>query len=115
MGCQVSTRKGFDRQIAVGDANTSGIKVMRPKKRSVLIKPWALVELAAHGAMGVAVGLVFAFLVTHIAALDIGTLINTSANPTAALLSFIGTCAATFGIGATLTGLVIMLTEGDET
>jgi hypothetical protein len=115
MACQIGARKGFDQPIAVGDANTSGIKMMRPKKRFVLVKPWALVELAAHGTMGVAVGLVFAFLVTHIAALDIGTLISTSANPTATLLSFIGTCAATFGIGATLTGLVIMLTEGGET
>jgi hypothetical protein len=28
---------------------------------------------------------------------------------------FVGTCATTFGIGATLTGLVIILTEDDTT
>jgi hypothetical protein len=115
MARQAGARQSFDRDSGAHDANTPGVKMMRPKKRSLLIKPGALVGLAAHGTMGVAVGLAFAFLVTHIAALDIGTLINYSANPTATLLSFMGTCAATFGIGATLTGLVIMLTEGDET
>ena len=86
---------------------------MRPKKRSALIKPSLLLELASHGAMGVAVGLAFAFLVTHITGLGIGTLISYSADPPAALLKFAGGCAATFGIGATLTGLVITLT-GDQ-
>ena len=88
---------------------------MRSKKRSLLITASLLVELASHAAMGVAVGLAFALLVTHIPTLDIATLIISSPNPTSALLMFAGTCAVTFGIGATLTGLAIMLTEGDAT
>jgi hypothetical protein len=76
-----------------------------------LIKPSLLLELASHAAMGVAVGLAFAYLVIHITALGIATLISYSLSPVATLPMFVVTCATTFGIGATLTGLVISLTE----
>jgi hypothetical protein len=72
-------------------------------------------EATSHTAMGVAVGLAFAFLVTHITALGIATLINYSLAPDAVMLMFVGTCAITFGIGATLTGLAITLTEDPNT
>ena len=88
---------------------------MRPKKRSALIKPSLLLETTSHTAMGVAVGLAFAFLVTHITALGIATLINYGPAPDAVMLMFVGTCAITFGIGATLTGLAITLTEDPDT
>ena len=88
---------------------------MRPKKRSALMKPSLLMEATSHTAMGVAVGLAFAFLVTHITALGIATLINYSLAPDAVMLMFVGTCAITFGIGATLTGLAITLTEDPNT
>jgi hypothetical protein len=65
--------------------------------------------------MGVAVGLAFAFRVTHISALGIAALINYSLAPDAAMLMFAGTCAITFGIGATLTGSAITLTEDPDT
>ena len=35
--------------------------------------------------------------------------------PDAVMLMFVGTCAMTFGIGATLTGLAITLTEDPDT
>jgi hypothetical protein len=88
---------------------------VRPKKRSALMKPSLLMEATSHTAMGVAVGLAFAFLVTHITALGIATLINYSLAPDAVMLMFVGTCAITFGIGATLTGLAITLTEDPDT
>ena len=88
---------------------------MRPKKWSALIKPSLLLEIASHAAMGVAVGLAFAFLATHITALGIATLINYSQAPDAVMLMFVGTCTITFGIGATLTGLAITLTESSDT
>ena len=88
---------------------------MRPKKRSALIKPSLLLEATSHTAMGVAVGLAFAFLATHIPALGIATLINYSPAPDAVMLMFVGTCAITFGIGATLTGLAITLTDDRNT
>jgi hypothetical protein len=84
---------------------------VRPKKRSALIKPSLLLEATSHSAMGVAIGLAFAFLVTHITALGIATLINYSPALDAVMVMFVGTCAITFGIGATMTGLAITLTE----
>jgi uncharacterized membrane protein YraQ (UPF0718 family) len=79
------------------------------------MKPSLLMEATSHTAMGVAVGLAFAFLVTHITSLGIATLINYSLAPDAVMLMFVGTCAITFGIGATLTGLAITLTEDPNT
>jgi hypothetical protein len=91
------------------------VRPVRPKKRSALIKPSLLLEATSHTAMGVAVGLAFAFLVTHITALGIATWINYSPAPDAIMLMFVGTCAISFGIGATLTGLAITLTEDPDT
>ena len=84
---------------------------MRPRKRSALIKPSLLLEVISHTAVGIAVGLAFAFLTTHVTALGIATLINDSPTPDVVMIMFVGTCAITFGIGATLTGLAITLTE----
>jgi hypothetical protein len=90
------------------------VRLVRPKKWSALIKPSLLMEVTSHTAMGVAVGLAFAFVVTHITALGIATLINYSPAPDTVMLIFVGTCAITFGIGATLTGLAITLTEDTD-
>src|ERR1700759_674915 len=84
---------------------------VRTKKRSALIKLSLLLEFACHTVMGIAVGLAFAFLATHITALGIATLINYSPTPDVVMIMFVGTCAITFGIGATLTGLAVTLTE----
>ena len=88
---------------------------MRPKKRSALLKSSLLLEAVSHTAMGIAVGLAFAFLATHITTVGIATLINYSPTPDAVMIMFVGTCAITFGIGATLTGLAITLTEDPDT
>ena len=48
---------------------------MRTKTRVALIKS-TLLEVASHTAKGVAVGLAFAFILTHITALGIATAIN---------------------------------------
>jgi hypothetical protein len=90
------------------------VGTVRPKKKSALLKPSLLLEVASHAAMGVAVGLAFAFLATHITALGIAALINYSQTPDAVMLMFVGTCTITFGIGATLTGLAITLTEDSD-
>lgn len=87
---------------------------MRAKKRSALIKPSVLLAVASHTAMGVAVGLAFAFLATHITVLGIATLISYSRAPDAVMLMFVGTCTLSFGIGATMTGLAITLTENPD-
>ena len=88
---------------------------MRPRKRSALIKPSLLLEATSHTVMGIAVGLGFAFLAIHITAFGIASLINYSPTPDLMMIMFVGTCAITFGIGATLTGLAITLTEDTDT
>jgi hypothetical protein len=89
-------------------------RTVRSKKPSALIKPSLLLEVASHTAMGVAVGLVFAFLVTHISAFGVAALIGYGPPSESAMLMFVGTCTITFGIGATLTGLAITLTEDPD-
>jgi len=88
---------------------------MPPKKQYALIAPSLLLEVASHAAMGVALGLAFAFVATHISPLGIATLINHSRAPNAVMLMFVGTCTICFGIGATLTGLAITLIEHSDT
>jgi len=86
---------------------------MRTKRR-LLFKPLILLQVANHAAMGIALGLGFAFIVTHIAALGVVGLINVSPAPEDTLRTFVLTCATTFGIGATFTGIGFMtMREGD--
>src|ERR1700681_594580 len=106
---------GHVRSCQHANVNMPEVRTVRPKKQPALIKPSLLLEVASHTAMGVAVGLAFAFLITHITVLGIATLINYSPVPDAAMLMVVGTCAITFGIGATLTGLAITLTEDPDT
>src|SRR5258706_9534836 len=91
-------------QLSANTHDTPEVRPVRPKKRSALIKPSLLLEATSHTAMGIAVGLAFAFLATHLTALGIATLINYSPTPDVVMIMFVGTCAITFGIGATLTG-----------
>ena len=97
--------------VEVNRRKLPGVNIMPAKKRSALIKP-SLLEVASHTAMGV--GLAFAFLATHISALGVATLISYSQAPDAVMLMFVGTCTIAFGIGATLTGLAITLTERSD-
>jgi hypothetical protein len=105
----------FDCKLSANTHDMPEVRPVRPKKRSALIKPSLLLEAVSHTAMGIAVGLAFAFLATHITALGIATLINYSPTPDVVMIMFVGTCAITFGIGATLTGLAITLTEDPDT
>lgn len=82
---------------------------MRTKKRLGLASPSGLLKLAGHTAMGVAMGLAFALMLILIDPADIATL--TEHGGRQAIAVFVGTLVLTFGIGATLTGAVLILTE----
>jgi hypothetical protein len=84
---------------------------MRTKKPSAWIRPAVLLGLASHTAMGVAMGLAFAFVLTLIDTIGVMALINHSADPKTAMLVFVGSFTLAFGVGATLTGLVFMVME----
>ena len=83
---------------------------MRTRKPSAWIRPSVLLGLASHTAMGIAMGLAFAFVLTLIDTSALA-LINHSADPKTTMLVFVGSFALAFGVGATLTGLVFMMME----
>jgi hypothetical protein len=61
--------------------------------------------------MGMAVGLTFALIVIVTPAIGVGKLIAAGSDPYHTLLTFVGTCTLMFGVGATLTGIVFVVTE----
>ncbi len=84
---------------------------MRAKKSTTNRKASGLLRLASDGAMGVALGLMFALIVIFTPVVGVGKLIPVGSDPYFTLLTFVGTCALMFGIGATLTGIVFIVTE----
>jgi len=84
---------------------------MRTKKPPAWIRPSVLLVLASHTAMGVAMGLAFAFVLTLVDRIGVMALINHSADPKTTMLVFVGSFTLAFGVGATLTGLVFMMME----
>ena len=82
-------------QLSANTHDMREARPVRPKKRSALIKPSLLLEATSHTAMGIAVGLAFAFLATLITALGIATLINYSPTPDVVMIMFVGTYAIT--------------------
>jgi hypothetical protein len=82
---------------------------MRTKTSTTLLE--SALKLAGHTAMGVALGLAFVIVLTHFGPSEIMTVINSSAHPRATLILVESTAVLSFAVGATLTGLVFMMTE----
>jgi hypothetical protein len=70
-----------------------------------------LLKLISHAAMGVAMGLALALMLIAMDPSGIATLIAHGGSGGPAV--FAGTLMLTFGIGATLTGVVFIMTEDD--
>ncbi len=82
---------------------------MQTRKRPGSASPSGPARLVGHAAMGVAMGLAFALLLMLLDPADIATLIAHGGRLAVAVC--VGTIVLTFGIGATLTGAVFILTE----
>jgi hypothetical protein len=82
---------------------------MRTKSSTTLLA--ATIKLAGHAAMGIAFGLAFVIVLTRFGPAEIMAVINGSAHPRATLILFESTTVLSFALGATLTGLVFMVTE----
>jgi hypothetical protein len=80
---------------------------VQTKKPSGLHTPW--LRLLGHAAMGVAMGLAFALILILMERSDIATAIDRGESQGS--LGSVATLVLNFGIGATLTGLVFMMTE----
>jgi hypothetical protein len=87
---------------------------MRTKKPSASLTVSVLLEVAGHTAMGVALGLGFAFALTHITQLGIISFIDHSAAPQDVTMMLVITCVTTFGIGTTMTGLALNTMKDSE-
>ncbi|MET4482921.1 hypothetical protein [Bradyrhizobium sp. F1.13.3] len=84
---------------------------MRTKKSSDLISPSGLVQLMTHAMMGAALGLAFSLLLV-LSNPDVANLLSHGGRQAVAVFAF--TLVTTFAIGATLTGLVFILTEDKQ-
>lgn len=82
---------------------------MRAKRRLTHVVSGIVLAVASHAAMGVALGLVFALIITRTPFFGVLPLINLSADPASTMMVFEGTVISMFGIGAALTGLVLTL------
>lgn len=86
---------------------------MRTKKRSAQPTTSVTLKLASHTIMGVATGLAFALILSLVDKYGLVNLIDHSAD-TDSTIVFAGALVLTFGIGATITGLIFMLMEQDS-
>lgn len=81
------------------------------KKPSAVPKPGLLLAVANHAAMGVALGLVFALILIWTPFFGVLPLIDLSDDPSVTIETFVGTVVLMFGVGAALTGFVLMMEE----
>jgi hypothetical protein len=74
-----------------------------------LVTRTGLLKLVGHAAMGVALGLGFALILILMERSGIAVTVDRGGSQVS--LELVGTLVLSFGIGATLTGAVFMLTE----
>ena len=81
------------------------------RRRSILPSPSIVMKLASNAVMGIAMGLLFVLILNMLDQSGVVRLIDHSADQGATVLVFVGTIVMTFAIGATLTGLILMMTD----
>jgi hypothetical protein len=81
------------------------------KKRSNILSSGVVLAVAGHAAMGVALGLVFALIVIWSPLFGVLALINLSTDPQTTVTVFVGAVVSMFGIGAALTGFILMMDD----
>lgn len=85
----------------------------RSGKRSDIPGPGVILAVANHAAMGIALGLVFALILLSTPFFGVLPLIDVSDNPKMTLATFVGTVVVMFGIGAALTGSILMMEDAE--
>ena len=81
------------------------------KKPSRLVTRAGLLKLVGHATMGVAMGLALALVLILMDPSGIAGVVDHGGSQ--GFTVFVGTFVLSFGIGATLTGVVFMMTEGN--
>jgi hypothetical protein len=83
--------------------------LVQTKKPSGLLTPSGLLRLVGHAAMGVAMGLSLALILVVMDPSGIASLVDHAGSR--GITMFVSRLVLTFGIGATLTGAVFIMTE----
>jgi hypothetical protein len=87
---------------------------MRAKKRiGKRPGPGVILAVVNHAAMGIALGLVFALILLWTPFFGVLSLIDASDHPKMTMATFIGTVVVMFGIGAALTGSILMMEDAE--
>jgi hypothetical protein len=76
------------------------------------LKTSVFIEMASQCAMGIAMGVAFALIVTCYPVFGMSRLLAVC--PLDILMTFVGFCALTFGVGAGLTGFLFWITEDNR-
>jgi hypothetical protein len=84
---------------------------MRARKQPGAIKFDGVIAVACHAMMGAALGLVFTLILFSAPLFGMMELIDHSMDPTVTMAVFVGTVTTMFGIGAALTGAILMIED----
>jgi hypothetical protein len=85
---------------------------MRIKKRLILPTSSVVLKVASQTVMGIAMGLALTLILTGVDQQGVVRLIDHDAGQDAVFV-FVGTIVTTFGLGATLSGLILIMTENN--
>lgn len=83
-------------------------------RQALVEKSGAILAVANHAAMGVALGLVFALILVSTPFFGVLPLIRLSDNPQATMATLVGTAALMFGVGAALTGFILTMEDAER-
>ena len=84
------------------------------RKQAAIRKSSVVLAVASHAAMGTALGLVFALILVSTPFFGVLPLIRLSDNPEATMAMLVGTAALMFGVGAALTGFILMMEDAEH-
>jgi hypothetical protein len=83
-------------------------------RQAIVGKSGVVFAVANHAAMGVALGLVFALILVSTPFFGVLPLIRLSDNPQETMTMLVGTAALMFGVGAALTGFILMMEDAES-
>ena len=81
------------------------------RRRTPIPTPSVVMKLASNTVMGIAMGLLFVLVLNILDQSGVVRLIDHSSDQGTTVLVFIGIIVMTFGIGTTLTGLILIMMD----
>ena len=81
------------------------------RRRTLIPTPSVVMKLASNTVMGVAMGLLFVLVLNILDQSGVVRLIDHSSDQGTTVLVFVGIIVMTFGIGTTLTGLILIMMD----